>query len=298
LSRFIGLFQLSKVKKVLAYLSPERHCSLFDIIVAHDAGADVVIPYSNVCPGDVKDIVYGCCFTRHPRDLRNSCIFVGGYSIEKAEELASEALRVLNGLPKELRVNIALDPNGAYTTASACVAKIRSAIKVENANTVVLAGTGPVGCSTARLLADLGANVLVSSRNLERAERTAKAISKKVYGTVVDGEQTLASAVRNADVVVSAGPPAVELLPRKIWANCGKIKVLTDINVVPPYGIEGVKPKDDGTLLEGRKCYGALAIGVLKMKLHQMMIKQMFKEKGSLFNLKETYGLHESCLLR
>jgi len=271
---------------------------MFDIIVAYDAGADVVIPYNGVTLGDVRDIVYGCCFTRHPRDLKNTGIFVGGYSIEKAEELASEALRVLDALPKDLRVNIALDPNGAYTTASACVAKVKSAIDIKGCNAVVLAGTGPVGASTARLLASLGANIVLTSRSLERAEKMAESISKKVYAAQVDSIQRLASVVKNAEVVVSAGPPGAELMPKSVWTGSKGIRVLADMNVVPPYGIEGVKPKDDGNIIEGRKCFGAMAVGSLKMELHKRMIEHMFKEKGTLFNLENTYNLHQSSVLR
>ena len=286
------------MKKILVYASPERHCSLFDLIVAHDAGADVVIPYHNVTVGDVKDIVYGCCFTRHPRDLINTGIFVGGYSAEKAEELAAEALRILDGLPKELRVNIALDPNGAYTTASACVAKITSTIKVKGAHAAVLAGTGPVGTATARLLADLGASVTITSRKLERARRTARVIGGETTGAQAGSAQSVADAVKDAAIVVSAGPPGVQLLSESIWAGSKKIKVLADANVVPPYGIEGVSPRDDGRVVGSRRCFGALAIGSLKMEFHRMIIQKMFEEHGILFDLERIYSLYNNSLVR
>jgi hypothetical protein len=287
------------VKKILVYASPERHCSLFDLIVAHDAGADVVIPYSYVTLEDVKDIVYGCCFTRHPRDLVNTGIFVGGYSVGNAEELASAALEILDGLPKELRVNIALDPNGAYTTASACVAKIASAVRVKGLKATVLAGTGPVGMSTARLLAGMGASVTITSRRIERARKTAELIGKGVKGVQAANAKQVPEAVKDAAVVVSAGPPGIELLPESVWACCKRIKVLADANVVPPYGIEGVHPRDDGRVVgSNRRCYGALAIGSLKMELHRMIIQKMFEERDVLFNLDRIYSLYDNSLLR
>lgn len=287
------------MKKILVYLSPERHCSLFDIIVAYDAGADVAIPYSNVSPKDVRDIVHGCCFTRHPRDLVNTGIFVGGYDIEKAEKLASEALKVLDNLPKDLRVNIALDPNGAYTTASACVAKIKSSIWIKGSNVTVLAGTGPVGASTARLLAGMEANVTITSRSMERAGKIARELkSRNIFAFQADKPGKIADAVKNADVVVSAGPPGVGLMSRDVWVNNKRIKVLVDTNIVPPYGIEGIKPRDDGLLVEGKKCFGALAVGSLKMELHQRIIGKMFEEKGILLNLENMYDLYQSSLLR
>jgi hypothetical protein len=284
------------VKRLLVYLSPERQCSLFDIIVAYDAGADAVIPYSNIKIEEVRDIVYGCCFTRHPRDLKNTSVFVGGYSIEKAEELASEALKVLNELPAEFKVNIALDPNGAYTTASACVAKIASAINLEGLNATVLAGTGPVGVSISRLLVGLGMKVRVTSRRLDRAEEVAKSISGKASGFQVDTPAKVAESVKDADVVVSAGPPGVELMSESVWKSNPRIKILADVNAVPPYGIQGVKPKNDGSVQEEKKCFGALTIGSLKMMLHQNMIKQMFNQRDLFFNLERIHRLHENSL--
>ena len=286
------------MKRILVYASPERHCSLFDLIVAHDAGADVVIPYCRVAPEDVKDIVYGCCFTRHPRDLINTGIFVGGYNVEKAEELAAAALKVMDGLPKELRVNIALDPNGAYTTASACVAKITSAVKGNGLNATVLAGTGPVGTATARLLASIGVHVTITSRNLQRARKAACCIGERTKGIQVASARQVSDAVKNSSIVVSAGPPGVELLKESVWSGIKKIKVLADCNVVPPYGIEGVSPRDDGRVVGSRRCFGALSIGSLKMELHRMIVQKMFEEHGVVFSLERIYSLHNTSLPR
>ncbi|MDD5111821.1 MAG: methylene-tetrahydromethanopterin dehydrogenase N-terminal domain-containing protein [Candidatus Altiarchaeota archaeon] len=287
------------MKRILVYLSPERQCSLFDLIVAYDAGADEVISYGSVRPEDVRDIVYGCCFTRHPRDLANTCIFIGGHSVETAERLAAGALAVLDGLPKELRVSIALDPNGAYTTASACVAKIGCSIKLEGARVVVLAGTGPVGSSVARLLAVEGARVAVGSRKIERARKVVSGLDSKLASAVLAGRPEEAEdAIKGADAVVSAGPPGIRLLSESAWRSVGSIKALADANAVPPYGIEGVGPRDDGASCGDAARYGALAVGGLKMKLHQRMILQMFEERGGFFNLERVYGLCRSSLAR
>lgn len=286
------------MKKVLVYLSSERHCSLFDIIVAHDTVVDVVVPYSSVKPGDVEDIIHGCCFTRHPRDLVNTSVFVGGHDVGKAEGLAAEVLGVLGRLPEELRVSMAVDPNGAYTTATACIAKIASSIKVDGAKAIVLAGTGPVGVSTARLLACMGARVAVTSRKLEKAREAAKTLRQfKITPLKVDSKATAAKAVEDADIVVSTGPPATTLLPKDAWLKAKNIKTLADTNIVPPYGIEGVMPRDDGRIVDGRTCFGALAIGGLKMRLHQDIIREMFESRGRVFNLEGIFSFHQKSTL-
>jgi methylenetetrahydrofolate/methylenetetrahydromethanopterin dehydrogenase (NADP+) len=46
---------------------------------------------------------------------------------------------------------------------------------------------------------------------------------------------------------------------------------------VPPLGIEGIEATDDGTAKDGVRCFGALAIGSLKMKVHKACIARLFE---------------------
>jgi len=66
------------VKKLLLQLDTSPLPSVFDRVVAHDGGADDVMAYGGITPETVRDLVHGCIFTRGPKDLRHTAIFVGG----------------------------------------------------------------------------------------------------------------------------------------------------------------------------------------------------------------------------
>ena len=291
------------MKKILAYISPEKYASLFDVIVAYDGGADVVVTYGNIDVSDVKDMVHSCVFTRHPRDLNNTAIFIGGHDVDKGEEMMNQAMEAFKELPDFFRVSIFADPDGAYTTACACAAKVKNILKgVDGLNATILAGTGPVGQRIAVLLAKDGCNVTLTSRKLERAENSCKAI-KAGYGVDVKplevrDDASTENAVSNSDIVITTGPEGITILPKSIWGKFDNIKVMADVNAVPPYGIEGVSAEDDAKEIEGEGKFGlgALAIGGLKMKCHHEIIRQLFEKKGDVFDLERVYAVTEGLM--
>jgi len=75
-------------------------------------------------------------------------------------------------------------------------------------------------------------------------------------------------------VLLNAGPAGVMLIPRAAWA--GKLKVVVDLNALPPLGVEGVEVNDDGETREGAIAFGALGVGNFKMKLHKECIARLF----------------------
>ncbi len=284
------------MKKILGYVSPERIPSLFDLIVAYDSGADVVIPYGNITLGDIKDIVYGCVFTRKPDDLKNTAIFIGGHDVVKSEELLDSALSVFRQLPEFFRISVAIDPDGAYTTASACVAKVKKAIdtRIKGMNAVILAGTGPVGQKAAILLAKEGCNVRITSRNFEHAKTVCNSIKEK-YNIEISpfeakDEGSFENAVSDSDIVISTGPEGICLLPIAVWSKFKRIKVMADVNAVPPQGIEGVDVQA-AKEIRGKILIGALSVGNLKMKCHREIVKRLFEEKGVIFDLDMAYNI-------
>jgi len=84
-------------------------------------------------------------------------------------------------------------------------------------------------------------------------------------------------ACERAELLLNAGPAGVMLIPKQAWANRPGLKVVADVNAVPPLGIEGVNVTDDGVTKEGVVCLGALAIGNLKMKVHKACIARLFE---------------------
>lgn len=284
----------------MVYISPEKYSSLFDLILGYDGGADIVVPYSETSNEDLRDVVYSCVFTRGSSGRQNTAIFIGGPDVNKGQEFLEEILSVFEELPLDFRVSVVADPHGAHTASSACAVKIKEALggKLSGLNATILAGTGPVGQSISVILAKEGCNVTLTSRKLGKAKNICDLIKKKYKVNVkpaeAGDESSTHLAVKDADIVVSTGPEAVTMLPKKIWAKHPRIKVLADVNAVPPYGIEGLEARDDGRKIEGgRILIGALCIGSLKIKCHHQIIKALFEEKGAVFNLEKIYKLAE-----
>ena len=168
-------------RKILIQLDSDPQPSVFDRIVAIDAGADEVLSYGGVRPEQVRDLVHGAIFTRGPKDLKRTAIFIGGSDVAAGERLLQEVGKHM--LPQfGLRVSVLLDANGANTTAAAAVRAAARHLPLAGAPALVLGGTGPVGQRVARLLARQGTAVKVGSRQQSRAAAVCENLRKKVAG--------------------------------------------------------------------------------------------------------------------
>src|SRR5881398_305308 len=134
------------MRKLLLHLDTSPHPSAFDRIVALDAGADEVLSYGAVAEDAVRDLVHGAIFTRGPKDLHNTAIFIGGSDMAAGERLLAAARKAFFG---PMRVSVMLDSNGSNTTAVAAVTKLQQAGEVKNRRALVTAATGPVGMRAA-----------------------------------------------------------------------------------------------------------------------------------------------------
>jgi len=281
--------------KILLQLDTDPLPSAFDRVVAVDAGADHVFAYGGVTPERVRDLVHGCIFTRGPKDLHRTAIFIGGSEVAAGEKLLGEVKKAL--LPQfGLRVSVLLDSNGANTTAAAAVRAAARHLKLRTAVALVLGGTGPVGQRVARLLARQGAEVRVGSRRLDRAEAVATDIRAVVPGARVqamaiqyDGDAP--AALAGVTLVVAAGAAGVVLLPKKRRVHCPDLKVAVDLNAVPPAGIEGVEVGDAGVERDGVICYGAIGVGGTKMKVHKAAVARLFERNDLILDAEEVYEL-------
>jgi hypothetical protein len=194
-----------------------------------------------------------------------------------------------------MRVSVMLDANGSNTTAVAAVAKIRQAIgPLEGRHAVVAAGSGPVGTRAAGLLAKAGAEVTVTSRRAGDGALADRIRGR--FGGVV-GERPMAGAAKaagilaGADVLLNTGPAGVCLVERAAWADREGLRVVGDVNAVPPAGIEGVEPTDDGVARNGAVAFGALAIGKLKMKVHKACIARLFERNDLVLDAETIAGV-------
>src|SRR5262245_40985691 len=136
--------------KILIQLDPDLHASVFDAVVAVDAGVDRLLQYAAVGPGQVQGLVHGAIFTRGPKDLANTAIFIGGTNVAAGEALLKQVNGTFFG---PMRVSVMLDANGANTTAAAAVLAAAKHVALPGATAVVLGGTGPGGQRAVRVRA-------------------------------------------------------------------------------------------------------------------------------------------------
>src|SRR5262249_54319604 len=166
------------------------------------------------------------------------------------------------------------------------------------ARAVILGGTGPVGIRAAVLLAREGAAVSLASRAFDRAASAAQRL-KTSFGVdvtpcQVKDEKGVAETLTAGDVCVTAGAAGVTLLPRSVWADHPRLRALADVNAVPPLGIEGIEATDKGAERHGKRVFGALGIGGLKMKVHRTCVAQLFERNDAVVDLEAIYTLARS----
>ena len=266
------------MRKLLLQLDSSRLPSVFDQVVAYDAGADVVMSYGGVTEGDVRDLVHGCIFTRGPKDLHNTAVWIGGNNMSAGEQLLAMAQDALFG---EFTVSLMLDSNGSNTTAVAAVVKIEETLgDLRDKKVVVLAGTGPVGQRAAGLLARDGARVTITSRKPEQGEKARQFISARfdvhVEAVTLADPSRLPEVLDGAEILLNSGPAGVQMVPKVAWNAVKTLRIAVDLNAVPPLGLEGVEVGDAGVKRNGVTVFGAFGIGNFKTKLHKACVARLF----------------------
>ena len=266
------------MRKLLLQLDSSRLPSVFDQVVAYDAGAEAIMSYGGVTEGDVRDLIHGCIFTRGPKDLHNTAVWIGGGNMSAGEQLLAIAQDSLFG---PFKVSIMLDSNGSNTTAVAAVVKIEQTLgNLKGTKVVVLAGTGPVGQRAAGLLARDGARVTITSRKPEQGEKARQFISARfnvqVEATTMTDPSHVAEVLDGVEVLLNSGPAGVQMVPKAAWMAQKTLKVAVDLNAVPPLGIEDVEVDDTGVQRGGVTVFGAFGIGNFKTRLHKACVAKLF----------------------
>jgi len=268
----------SAMRKLLLQLDSSRLPSVFDQIVAYDAGAEAIMSYGGVTEGDVRDLVHGCIFTRGTKDLQNTAVWIGGNNMSVGEQLLAMAQ---DSMFAPFCVSIMLDSNGSNTTAVAAVVKIEQALgDLHGKKVLILAGTGPVGQRAAGLLARDGARVTITSRKPEQGDKARQFIDARfkvqVESVAMNDPAKLPELMEGVDVLFNSGPAGVQMVPKAAWTASKALKVAVDLNAVPPLGIEGIELNDSGVDRNGVKVFGAFGIGGFKTKLHKACVAKLF----------------------
>jgi hypothetical protein len=296
-------------KTVFFFLDTDKYCSPFDILVAIDAFPDsLLFKFENVTGEEAPKIVFDLLFPRGPAGAAHTKIFINGSNFEEVEKVVAATQKAMKSAP--WGNSIIVDPRGGYSTAAAAVAKTFGASmekglgSLEGKKVTVLAGTGPVGQTAARIYAAEKSDVTITSRSLAKGQVVADKINAEVGAQrvkvveVSKPEQT-AAAVKDAEIILAAGAGGIQLLTKADIDAATKCKIIGDINAIKPLGVEGIGPNDDSIELKpGVFGIGALAIGKLKIKTEVEMIKRAVAEPQGLFDYAIAYTIAKEQILK
>ncbi len=282
------------MKHVLIYFDADKRPSPFDILFAYDVGFDIVVPFSEVGKDEITSLVQDAMFPRGPKGAKYTTFFFGGSDLDLVEKLADKAKKTT--FPP-FQMSIVVDPKGSHTTPSAIVAKVMEALseqgeELAGKKAAVLGGCGKVGRVASRILASEGVEVLtfdVMADVTEIAAEIAEATGGNVRGVVASTPDEIVAEASDCEVVISAGPAGVEILPEASLSELKACKVAADVNAVPPTGLGGVDPSDDKEEKHGMVVIGALAIGNLRNKLEGKLLSTAMESKGAFLNYEDAF---------
>ncbi len=289
--------------RILHMITPLKYMSPFDVNMGIDAGYDHAIPYTNATVEDIYSLVQDAIFSRSPDGIKRQSVFIGG---KKAIEALDMMDRAKKAMVPPFEVSVFADPAGSFTTAAAMVACAKKALEnnfdtgLEDKRVVVYGGTGVVAFASAVIATMAGAKTfLVGYDGPERVRRLTMEANDRfdvdlgyADGTSEGQKEELA---QSADLIFSAGPAGRQILSRAQIKPAQNLKLVADVNAVPPLGIEGLGITDNGVAIEGANGtvgIGALAIGDVKYKTEIGMFKEMIEaEKPVYLDFRAAYRL-------
>jgi hypothetical protein len=136
----------------------------------------------------------------------------------------------------------------------------------------------------------------VASRDRARAETVCQAVRAKVPAAKLTAVETAspdqtAAVLDNAQILIAAGAPGVELVSQATRAASKNLVVAIDLSAVPPVGLGGVEITDKAAKREGAICYGAIGVGGTKMKIHKAAVRQLFETNDQVLDVQAIYRI-------
>lgn len=280
---------------ILHMFSSADNLSPFDVNMAIDAGWEHCIPYTALETGQIRDLVQDAIFSRGPKGVKRTGAFIGGRDIHVATEMLNLAR---DSMVPPFEISVFADPSGAFTTAAGMVASAEQHLKqltgesLNGRHVAVFGGTGPVGMTCAMLAAQSGARaVIISHATAAKAQRIADECSER-YGVTLHGaggsdDAAIMQQICEAEIVFNAAKAGVQVLAERHLAGAENTRIFCDVNAVPPAGIAGVGPMDDGVVLEGTPRgalgIGALAVGNIKYQTQHELLRQMVETDSPVY---------------
>lgn len=293
-----------EIPRIVHMITPLKHMSPFDVNMALDAGFHVTIPYTSVTPEDVMGLVQDAIFSRSRQGVKRTGLFIGGKRAIEALDMMERAKRAM--VPP-FEISVFADPAGSFTTAAAMVACVKKALRdkfstpLKDKKIAVFGGTGVVAFASAVIAAMDGASpMLIGHDGADRVGKLADEIKARFAVDVgyADGsnEEQKTALAGGADVIFAAGPAGRRLLTLDQLKQAKHLRVVTDVNAVPPSGVEGVSVDDNAAPIAGTNviAVGALSVGDVKYKTEAGLFKQMIETERPLYlDFRDAYALAE-----
>ncbi len=286
---------------ILHMFTPGPQMSPFDVNMAADAGYQIVVPYCHVGPEAVAALTQDAIFSRGPKGVARTGLFIGGRDALLAADMLERSRKAM--VPPFV-VSVFADPSGAYTTAAALVASVEAALQRHHGSALagrrvlLIGGSGPVGRIAAVLCAQQGATAVLSSHKgaaaaQAAADETGRRFGVALHGASGAGRDDLRAALAEADVVIGVAAAGVQVMSADDRAAATRMKVAADVNAVPPAGLAGVGPMDDGKPIDGTSAVGigALAIGNVKYQVqHRLLVRMRNAEQPVALGFAEAFA--------
>jgi methylene-tetrahydromethanopterin dehydrogenase len=269
---------------ILHLITAAKNASPFDVNMAFDAGYENIMPYIGVTLNEVMGLTQDAIFSRSPSGIKQEALFFGGRDIHLALDMQKEAR---SAMFKPFEISTFSDPSGAFTTAAAMVAKVEAHLRLSqqtlSQQTIAIFGaSGTVGSTAALIAARQGAKVkMMAHSDLASMQNYVDNMQNRydVQLEVVDGsaEEAKTAVLQQATVALCAGPAGVKILTPDHFSKSQSLRVVADVNAVPPLGIEGVDVMANGVNIGDSQIvgFGALAIGRLKYVTQHELLKSM-----------------------
>ncbi|MCP3661736.1 MAG: methylenetetrahydromethanopterin dehydrogenase [Gammaproteobacteria bacterium] len=270
-------------------LTAAKNLSPFDVNMAYDAGWAACTPYTDVKLEEVRDLIQDTIFSRGPKGVSRTGVFIGGRDAHLAMDMMKTAKEAM--VPP-FEISLFADPSGAFTTAAGMTACVERYLMsndgrgLEGKRVLVFGGTGPVGSTAAMMSSRVGADaIIISGQSQAKADSVCELCNQR-YGIKMSGadgsnDDLIMQLVAQADVVFNAAKSGIQILNSRHLQVAEKLKVACDVNAVPPEGIEGVGVLDDAAPItdspSGAVGIGALTVGNVKYHTQYLLLKKMYE---------------------
>ena len=270
--------------RILIHLDHNPHPRVFDQIMSLDGGADQILAHGDVDPQDVPVLVNGALYSRPRDELHRTALLITGTNDHVIDEMVRQARRAFFG---PYRISLMSECKGGSTVAAATVARVRQLVALTKARVVILGG-GPAGARVAGILAGEGARVRLTvfdeEEAAERARFVASTFEEAIETVVWKTGEALDDVVAGAKVLITAGPPGLMLLPRRVWSEMRGLELVVDISGAEPAGIEGLSGEEDGdpapTNGHNVLAVGGLAVSRYKIRVHRAAVEGLFRREA------------------